>query len=235
MIGQGASIFICEIEALCFNCKHTKSKTINESLAHASSSLKKLCYAVLNFSIVKKHGAKFCVVLLNNRVLDLIGCCDVACDWAACDRISNMKKPTKQKLKGALLAVFIASLAALLLLVAKFRSNTSTMALSSLAMALQSNDQSQVKRLSTPGGLASLQALTSRYGQKRLGDYLIAHKAVRPTPHVFITIVVFMLEDSQTPPVTAFFKWTWDGWKLTSINGTPTLQLDNGSTGKSIR
>jgi hypothetical protein len=82
------------------------------------------------------------------------------------------------------------------------------MALSSLAMALQSNDQPRIERLSTSSGLSSLQAMTSRYGQKRLRDYLAARKSTRPTPHVFITIVVFMLDDSQTSPVTAFFKWT---------------------------
>ncbi len=133
----------------------------------------------------------------------------------------NMKKQTKHRLKVALLAVFGTSLVVLLLLVVKFRSNTPTMALSSLAVALQSNDQSRIERLSTPSGLSSLQAMTSRYGQKRLGDCPAARKSARPTPHVFITIVVFMLDDSQTPPVTAFFKWTWNGWKLTSLNGTP--------------
>ncbi len=130
---------------------------------------------------------------------------------------------TKQKLKVALLILFSVPLVALLLLVVKFRTHTPNMALSSLAVGLQNNDQAQIRRLSTPSGLSTLQDMTSRHGQKRLGDYLATHRSMRPTPHVFITIVVFMLDDSKTPPVTAFFKWTWDGWKLTSINGTPAF------------
>lgn len=136
-----------------------------------------------------------------------------------------MTKQTKRTVKLALLILCGTPFVALLLLVVKFRSHTPNMALSSLAVALQNDDQTQIKRLSTPSGLITLQAMTSRYGQKRMGDYLSTHKSMRPTPHVFVTIVVFMLNDTKTPPVTAFFKWTWNGWKLISIHGTPTFQL----------
>ncbi len=52
-----------------------------------------------------------------------------------------MMEQTKRKLKMAVLALFGILLVALLLLVVKFRSHTPNMALSSLAAALQSNDQ----------------------------------------------------------------------------------------------
>lgn len=143
--------------------------------------------------------------------------------FAVCDN-EVMKKQIKRRLKTVLLLVLFALFAALLLLIIKFRSNTPNMALSSLVAALQSCDQVQIQHLSTAGGLSSLQAISSRYGQKQLGDYLASHKSARPHPHVFLHIIVFMFEETKTPPVTLFFKWIWNGWKLTSINGTPTLQ-----------
>ena len=129
----------------------------------------------------------------------------------------------RRKLAAALLVLSGTFLVIVLLLIVIFQSHPPRKALAELAVALQNNNQVEIRRLSTPGGLVSLQAMASRYGQKRLGHYLASHRLARPTSHVFFHIIVFILEEEKTPPVTVFFKWTWNGWKLTSINGTPPL------------
>lgn len=141
--------------------------------------------------------------------------------------MSTMTQQTKRKLKRVLWSVFACLFGGLLLLIVvvviKLERHMPTMAYDSLAAALERSDRQELMNLSTPRGFKQLQNMFSLYGEKPLGRYLTNQKPVKPYFHAPGTAAV-LLGKSKDFDTVIFFGWTWNGWKLVGISGTPTLQ-----------